>query len=32
MCLDKCPALYDWVPMLEYFIHDMQDNNRQMIT
>ena len=30
--LDKCRALYDWMPMLEYFIHDMQDNNRQMIT
>ena len=30
--LDKCRALYDWIPMLEYFIHDMQDVNRQMIT
>ena len=30
--LDKCRALYDWIPMLEYFIYDMQDNNRQMIT
>lgn len=30
--LDKCRALYDWMPMLEYFVHDMQDNNRQMIT
>ena len=30
--LDKCRALYDWMPMLEYFIRDMQDNNRQMIT
>lgn len=29
--LDKCRALYDWIPMLEYFIYDMQDNNRQMI-
>lgn len=30
--LDKCRALYDWMPMLEYFIYDMKDNNRQMIT
>lgn len=30
--LDKCRTLYDWIPMLEYFIYDMQDNNRQMIT
>lgn len=30
--LDKCRALYDWMPMLEYFIHDMKDHNRQMIT
>lgn len=30
--LDKCRALYDWIPMLEYFIHDMQNVNRQMIT
>ena len=30
--LDKCRALYDWMPMLEYFIHDMQNHNRQMIT
>ena len=30
--LDKCRALYDWIPMLEYFIHDMQDVNRHMIT
>lgn len=30
--LDKCRALYDWIPMLEYFIHDMQNHNRQMIT
>ena len=30
--LDKCRSLYDWLPMLEYFIHDMQDVNRQMIT
>lgn len=29
--LDKCRALYDWMPMLEYFIYDMKDNNRQMI-
>ncbi|MBD5420943.1 MAG: hypothetical protein HDR47_06905 [Bacteroides sp.] len=32
LTLDKCRALYDWIPMLEYFIHDMQDHNRQMIT
>ena len=30
--LDKSRTLYDWIPMLEYFIYDMQDNNRQMIT
>ena len=30
--LDKCRALYDWMPMLEYFIHDMKNHNRQMIT
>ncbi len=30
--LDKCRALYDWIPMLEYFIHDMQNRDRQMIT
>ena len=29
--LDKCRALYDWMPMLEYFIHDMKNHNRQMI-
>ncbi|MDE5758489.1 MAG: hypothetical protein K2H85_07740, partial [Allobaculum sp.] len=32
LTLDKCRALYDWLPMLEYFIHDMKDHNRQMIT
>lgn len=30
--LDKCRALYDWMPMLEYFIHDMKNHDRQMIT
>lgn len=30
--LDKCRALYDWMPMLEYFVYDMQNHNRQMIT
>ena len=32
LTLDKCRALYDWLPMLEYFIHDMKDHNRQMVT
>lgn len=32
MTLDKCRALYDWMPMLEYFIHDMMNHDRQMIT
>lgn len=32
LTLDKCRALYDWMPMLEYFVYDMKDNNRQMIT
>lgn len=30
--LDKCRALYDWIPMFEYFMTDMKDKNRQMIT
>ena len=32
LTLDKCRALYDWMPMLDYFIYDMKDRNRQMIT
>lgn len=32
LTLDKCRALYDWMPMLEYFVYDMKDHNRQMIT
>lgn len=32
LTLDKCRALYDWLLMLEYFIHDMKDHNRQMVT
>lgn len=30
--LDKCRALYDWIPMLEYFIYDMKNHDRQMIS
>lgn len=32
LTLDKCRALYDWTPMLEYFIYDMKNIDRQMIT
>ncbi len=30
--LDKCRALYDWMPMMEYFVYDMQNHDRQMIS
>src|SRR5690606_8428166 len=37
MCLDiftfdKCRALYDWLPMIEYYGEDLSKIERQMIT